>query len=50
MTLDGFCPDDFYGRDLPEAVPKVAKSLPSRIERTVFEDTGVVGFRRRDAA
>ena len=50
MTLDGFRPDDYYARDIPEPVPKDAKSVPANIERKVFEETGIVGFRLKDAA
>jgi hypothetical protein len=41
---------DFYGRNLPEPVPKDAKSVPKNIERKVFKETGIVGYRLKDAA
>jgi hypothetical protein len=37
-------------RDIPEPVSKDAKSVPSNIERTVFKETGIVGYRLKDAA
>jgi transposase InsO family protein len=45
MTLDGARPDDFYGRDRPEAVPKNAKVVPLQIERRHFAEARVTGFR-----
>jgi transposase InsO family protein len=50
MTLGGARPDDVYGRDLPEPIPRTAKSVPPRIERRVFSETRVTGFRLPRAA
>jgi hypothetical protein len=50
MTLRGFRPGDVYGRDQPEAVPKSAKVVSLNIDRHRFAETGVTGFRLRDAA
>jgi transposase InsO family protein len=50
MTLDGFRPCDFYNRNLPEAVPRDAKTVPNNIERHIFKETGIVGYRLKDAA
>jgi hypothetical protein len=50
MTLDGFRPDDFYARDIPESVPMDDKTVPANIERKVFKENGIVGFRLKDAA
>jgi len=49
---DGFTPDQAFRRDLPEHVPKTAKSAPldAQVERRVFPETGITGFRLRDAA
>ena len=48
--LAGACPDDFYGRDLPELVAHDAKVVPPTIERRYFADTRVTGFRLPQAA
>lgn len=48
--LDGACPDQWYCRDVPEQVDRHAKVVPVEIERRVFEEPRVVGFRLRDAA
>ncbi|MBN2493825.1 MAG: transposase [Deltaproteobacteria bacterium] len=48
--LDGACPDRWYCRDIPETVDRDAKVVPIAIERRVFEETGVVGFRLGEAA
>jgi len=50
MSLNGFRPDDYYARDIPEAVPKDAKTVPTNIERKVFKQTRIVGYRLKDAA
>ncbi len=50
MHLSGNCPSDYYQRDLPEPLPKDAKTVPTNIERKVFKDTRVVANRLKDAA
>ena len=50
MTLNGFRPDDCYQRDLPEPVPHDAKVVPLNIEKKVFKETRVVGYRLKKAA
>jgi hypothetical protein len=47
---DGFTPDQVFHRDLPEHVPKTAKTAPLNIERRIFEETKITGFRLKDAA
>ena len=49
-TLDGTRPDDFYARDLPEMPSRDAKTVPFNIERKLFKETGITGFRLRKAA
>ncbi len=44
-TLGGACPNDVYARDLPELVPRSAKTLPPKIERRHFAEARVTGFR-----
>ena len=50
MTLNGFTPNDFYRRDYPEPVPPNAKIIPLNIERRVFKETRITGYRLKDAA
>ena len=50
MTLGGARPDHFYCRDLPEHVPRTAKTAPPNIDRRVFAETRVTGFRLPRAA
>jgi putative transposase len=50
MTLGGATPNDFYGRDLPEPVARDAKVVPSKVERRLFAETPVTGFRLPKAA
>jgi hypothetical protein len=50
MTLLGARPDDLYGRDLPEPVPRNAKAVPLEIERQYFAETGVTGYQLPKAA
>ncbi len=48
--LEGACPDQWYRRDVPEIVDRESKVVPSDIERRVFSETGIVGFKLREAA
>lgn len=50
MHLAGARPNDVYGRDLPERVPRDAKTAPQQIERRRFAETRVTGFRLPKAA
>jgi transposase InsO family protein len=50
MKLGGLRPDDFYHRDIPEPVPKDAKTVPKNIETRFFKETRITGFRLKDAA
>ncbi len=50
MTLAGARPDDVFRRDLPEHVPRTAKTAPARIERRHFAEARVTGFRLPKAA
>jgi transposase InsO family protein len=46
----GFTPDQVFARDLPEHVPKTAKSVPLNVERRLFEETNVTAYRLKRAA
>jgi transposase InsO family protein len=48
--LEGACPDQWYRRDVPETVDRESKVVPSDVERRVFPETGIVGFKLREAA
>ena len=50
MTLNGFTPDAFYRRDYPESIPSNAKAVPTNIERVIFKDTNIIGYRLKEAA
>jgi transposase InsO family protein len=50
MTLDGFCPDDVYYNRKPEKPGRYCKKVPSNIERHLFKETRVTGYRLKDAA
>jgi len=49
MTLNGLVPDDvFYQRKVRKPL-KTEKAVPRNIERRVFRDTRVTGYRRKAA-
>ena len=50
MLLQGFRPDDYYRRDIPEPIPKDAKTVPLNIEKRKFKDTRITGYRLKQAA
>jgi putative transposase len=50
MTLGGATPNEWYARDLPKRVPRDAKVVPLKIDRRVFGETKVTGFRVPKAA
>jgi len=50
MTLDGFCPNDVYYNRKPEKPGRYCKKVPSNIERHVFQETRVTGYRLKDVA
>jgi putative transposase len=50
MTLDGLRPDDlYYGRET-EKPSRDAKTVPSNIERQIFQETRITGYRLKSAA
>ena len=50
MTLDGLRPDDvYYSRDT-EKPERDSKSVPCNIERHVFQETRITGYRLKNAA
>ena len=50
MTLDGFCPDDIFYDRKPEKPNRDSKTVPSNIERYLFTETRVTGYRLKDVA
>jgi transposase InsO family protein len=50
MTLEGLRPDDFYYGRKPEKPKPDAKTVPSNIERHVFQETRLTAYRLKDAA
>jgi transposase InsO family protein len=50
MTLGGFCPDDVYYNRKHEKPGRYCKKVPSNIERHLFKETRVTGYRLKDAA
>jgi len=50
MTLEGYRPDDLYYDRKPEKPKRDAKAIPSHIERHVFAETRLTGYRLTNAA
>ena len=50
MTLAGLRPDDFYYDRKPEEPKRHAKTVPDNIERHVFAETRLTGYRLKNAA
>ena len=50
MALDGFCPDDIYYNRKPEKPARTSKTVPGNIERHLFPETRVTGYRLKDVA
>jgi len=50
MTLDGSRPNDYYCRDIPEPVARDAKTVPLNIEKRLFKETRITGYRLKNAA
>ena len=50
MALDGFCPDDIFYDRKPEKPNRDSKTAPSHIERHLFPETRVTGYRLKDVA
>ena len=50
MTLDGLRPDDIYYDKKPEKPLRHSKTVPSNIERHLFKETRVTGYRLKNVA
>ena len=50
MTLDGIRPDDVYYDKKPEKPDRDSKTVPNNIERHLFKETRVTGYRLKDVA
>ncbi|MFC1652745.1 DDE-type integrase/transposase/recombinase [Planctomycetota bacterium] len=50
MTLDGLRPDDVYHDRKPEKPDRDSKTVPRHIERHLFKETRVTGYRLTNAA
>jgi putative transposase len=50
MSIEGFRPDDLYYSRKPETPKRAAKTVPSNIERHVFAETRLTGYRLKNAA
>ncbi|MBL7188533.1 MAG: transposase [Phycisphaerae bacterium] len=50
MTLDGICPDDVYSSRNQEKPKHDSKTVPSNIERHLFQEARVTGYRLKDVA
>ena len=50
MSLDGFCPDDIYYNKKPDKPGRNFKTVPSNIERHLFTETRVTGYRLKNVA
>jgi len=50
MTLDGLRPDDIYYDRKPDKPDRSAKTIPKNIERRLFRETRVTGYRLKNVA
>ena len=50
MTLDGLRPDDIYYDRKPDKPDRSAKTIPKNIERRLFRERRVTGYRLKDVA
>ncbi|MBL7187755.1 MAG: transposase [Phycisphaerae bacterium] len=50
MTLNGLRPDDVYYVRKPEKPNRDSKTVPNNIERHLFPETRVTGYRLKDVA
>ncbi|MHC4440637.1 MAG: transposase, partial [Planctomycetota bacterium] len=50
MTLNGFCPDDIFYDRKPEKPNRDSETVSSNIERYLFTETRVTGYRLKNAA
>ena len=50
MSLDGLRPDDVYYSEKPEKPKHDAKTVPCNIERHLFRETRVTGYRLKHVA
>jgi hypothetical protein len=50
MTLEGLRPDDLYYSRKPETPKRDAKTIPGNIERHIFAETRLTGYRLKNAA
>jgi transposase InsO family protein len=50
MTLEGFRPDDLYYDRKPEKPHRDSKTVPRNINRHVFPETRITGYRLKSAA
>ncbi len=50
MTLNGTRPDDIYHERHPEKPGRKSKAVPGNIERHLFQETRITGYRLKDVA
>ena len=50
MKLEGLRPDDVYYDGKPEKPDRASKTVPSNIEKHVFQQTRVTGYRLKSVA
>ncbi|MCP4454553.1 MAG: transposase family protein, partial [Planctomycetes bacterium] len=50
MTLDGLRPDDIYHERQPEKPGRKSKAVPGNIERHLFQEIRITGYRLKDVA